>query len=165
MIPTPTMTAPTLGDIRIDKKDRHLLEQCTWFLKQDGTGWDVCATVTDPTGARSTLLLRRVVMAAGRGERVTTLDGDHLNCHRSNLAFATMAQVQAGQAPQRNAQVPYKGIDFYRPLGKWRARLATQHLGYFDTLEEAAACYAVAARERYGVFARNGGQVLMGDGH
>jgi hypothetical protein len=103
-------------------------------------------------------------MNAPPGSRVTALDGDYLNCHRSNLAFATMAQVQAGQAPQRTAKVPYKGVDFYRPRGKWRARLAGQFLAYLDTPEEAAACYAVAAREKYGVFARNGGQVLTEDG-
>ena len=27
--------APTLADVQIDKEDRHLLEEYTWFLKQD----------------------------------------------------------------------------------------------------------------------------------
>jgi hypothetical protein len=162
-----TLTAPpvpTLGDIRIDKEDRHVLDEHPWYLKLADGQYDVWANESDGNGRRRTLLLRRVVMNAPAGSRVTSLDGDNLNCHRSNLAFATMAQVQAGQAPQRTAKVPFKGIDFYSPGGKWRARLAGRHLGYFPTAESAAHCYAVAARERYGVFARNGGQVLTGDG-
>lgn len=158
-----TLTRPTLADVRLDRQDKHLLaDHAGWYIKLADGHFDAWANESDGNGRR-TLILRRVVMSAPPGSRVTALDGNNLNCHRSNLAFATMAQVQAGQAPQRTAKVPYKGVDYYAPYHKWRARLAGQFLGYFDTPEEAVARYAMAAQERYGVFARNGGQVA-GDG-
>jgi hypothetical protein len=46
----------------------------------------------------------------------------------------------------------YKGVTFCKNTNKWRAQLAG-HIGRFNTIEEAARAYNVAAIKRFGEFA------------
>ena len=58
----------------------------------------------------------------------------------------------------RNSQSGRKGVSWCRQMRKWRARIGiggqTVILGYFDDIDEAAATYAIAARNHHGEFAR-----------
>jgi hypothetical protein len=57
-----------------------------------------------------------------------------------------------------NSKIPcanssgFKGVS--RWGARWRAKIANQHLGYFDDPSEGHAVYMDAARARYGDFAR-----------
>jgi AP2 domain len=93
---------------------------------------------------------------------VDHVDGDSLNNRRSNLRDA-MDNQGRNRNPhnagiRRDNTTGFKGVTFHKPLGKFRAQIQfegqRQHLGYFDTAEEAHAAYCTAANEHFGAFAR-----------
>lgn len=86
---------------------------------------------------------------------------DHIDCDRSNnawsnLRLATPDQNRANSKRQRKNIAGAKGVIRYR--GGYRATIQVrgQHLmlGDFNTIEEAAAAYAGAARVAFGEYAR-----------
>lgn len=94
-----------------------------------------------------------------------TSDIDHRDLCRSNNAISNLREASrsgngANRAKFRNNRSGYKGVSYYKGNGKWRAAIGKdwgkQHLGYFDTPEEAHDAYMKAARELHGEFARAG---------
>lgn len=87
---------------------------------------------------------------------------DHANCDTAddrweNLREATNSQNAANARLRRDTRTGFKGV---KRLGrKWQARIGgsgQQHLGTFDTAEEAHDAYLEAAQRIYGPFARAG---------
>lgn len=88
---------------------------------------------------------------------------DHANMVRDdnrwcNLREATNAQNQRNLGMRKWNTSGFKGANFHHRSGKWRAAINLgnkgQHLGLFDTVEEAHAVYMKAAIEASGEFAR-----------
>ncbi len=82
-------------------------------------------------------------------------DGDGLNNQRSNLRhFDHQSNIQAQRPQQRAKSSPYRGVGWFKPKRKWRARLKIDgrevHIGYFDNEHEAALAWNEAARYHYG---------------
>lgn len=108
-------------------------------------------------GKRTVMLMHRLVLGLETGDRRT---GDHengnsLDNRRSNLRVATYSQNNANK-PSRNPS-GYKGVTLDKGSGKWKAQIklrsGAKSLGRFDTPEEAAAAYRVAAIKHFGEFA------------
>lgn len=72
-------------------------------------------------------------------DAVEHFDGNTLNNHPSNLRVKNKTQ----------AKKKLKGVSFHKNTGKWQAMIIFQgikkHLGYFDTIEEAALYYDMYA--------------------
>ena len=139
----------------IDDEDYALVAPYKWCLYANGY---VMAHIRPEPGVRRTLYMHRIIMDAGRGEKVDHVDGDPLNNRRSNLRFATSAQNAANSYKVKSAS-GYKGV--FRGKGKtvpWDAKIRidgkVRHLGCFATREEAARVYDDAARRLHGQFAR-----------
>jgi hypothetical protein len=83
-------------------------------------------------------------------------DLDHGNDRYRNLRLATRGQNEANKKPRR-ALIP-KGVSFDYERGKYRAYIGgdrrRRSLGYFSSVEAAAAAYDVAAKRMFGAFAR-----------
>ncbi len=88
-------------------------------------------------------------------------DLDHVNRVRddnrlANLRSATRSQNIANSVSRTASGL--KGAYRNKSYGRWFSHIAIDgrltKLGYFDTAEEAHAAYVVAARQRYGEFAR-----------
>lgn len=73
--------------------------------------------------------------------QVDHIDGDPLNCRRSNLRLATNAQNAQNKKPVGGSS-QYRGVAWHPASGKWMAYAQVQrkrtHLGLFDQEEEAA---------------------------
>ena len=88
---------------------------------------------------------------------------DHHNLDRKDNRFENLRDVTSGQNA-RNKQLScrnksgFKGVDFKKDGGKWRARIRVNGiqscLGYFDTPEEAAQAYIDAVEPYHGEFGR-----------
>jgi hypothetical protein len=85
-------------------------------------------------------------------------DGDGLNNRRGNLRLCTSSQNSCNQKIGKRNSSGFKGVGFYLPTSKWRARIdykgKGRHIGYFNSPEEAAKAYNDKAKIFHGEFAR-----------
>lgn len=85
------------------------------------------------------------------------IDGNPLNNRFANLRAATKAQNCANMRMRDSNTSGVKGVGLLK--GRWRARIVVNfkehHLGYFDTLEEAAKARFDAAVRLQGAFAKH----------
>lgn len=87
---------------------------------------------------------------------------DHRDLDRSNnrwwnLRLATYSQNKANGSLYSNNSSGVSGVQWYRPLRKWLARIGTTgnqiHLGYFNSKEEAIIARRAATLMHHGEFA------------
>lgn len=88
-------------------------------------------------------------------EYVDHIDGNGLNNQRENLREVTHKKNIQYQKPQtRKKSSAYRGVCWFKPREKWRARLKCDglevHVGYFDCEHEAAEAWNESALLHYG---------------
>lgn len=137
----------------IDDEDAPLAA-FNWCALRFGNGcFYVARTALRP---RRTVYLHREVLLAAKGVDVDHVDGNTLDCRRSNLRIATRAQNIWNVRRLHSNSSGFKGVHFH--CGKWQARITVadsrRSLGHFATPEAAARAYDDAARELFGAFGR-----------
>lgn len=105
---------------------------------------------------RKVSLHREVLGVTDPTVEVDHINRDRLDNRRCNLRAATRQQNAENMVSHRDARSKYRGVDFHKQTGKWRARACinyeTVNLGLFET-EEAAADAARAFRAEHMPFA------------
>jgi len=108
--------------------------------------------------------LHRLVIDAPDGKNVDHIDGDRLNCTRANLRLASYSENARNGRLRKNNSSGRKGVYWHRRDKKWRAQIVLNgkniHLGYFVSIEEAAAAYDAAALEFHGDFALTNAELI-----
>jgi len=108
--------------------------------------------------------LHRAVWALTYGEwpegEVDHIDGDRLNNDITNLRVVSASGNQRNQKRRKNNTSGLVGVSWYKPYKKWRATISvgkgrSKHLGYFDSIEDAAAAWE-KARQEYGYHDNHG---------
>jgi len=163
---------PANGDVReillregmcaiVDAADFDWLSQFRWHADPGHNGvWyasrTACIPARDNGGRRkvSTIRMHREVIAAPAGVFVDHINHNGLDNRRANLRICNNGQNLANSRSRRPGQ--FRGV--YRAGAKWFARVGShpykpKFLGRFDTAEEAARAYDIAAKERFGAFA------------
>jgi hypothetical protein len=139
----------------IDADCVDLVSGYNWHLLR--TANKLYAATHARDGSRKILLMHRVIVDADCPE-VDHIDGNGLNNGRRNLREATRKENAANQLISARNTSGFKGVSWHKAKGKWRATIKVgdkhKHLGFFQTKDEAAACYWSAAQEAYGEFAR-----------
>lgn len=83
-------------------------------------------------------------------------DHDGLNNTRENLRTGSRTSNLGNKRMAVNNTSGYKGVSWYKPTKKWRARIHFQRrlifIGYFLRKEDAAMAYEKKARELFGDF-------------
>ena len=88
---------------------------------------------------------------------------DHRNNNKrddkwNNLRPATRSQNNSNAVRRKDNSSGHKGVSWSKVAKKWRARISHEGkkiaLGHYDSLQDAAAAYAVAAFKYHGEFAR-----------
>ena len=102
-------------------------------------------------GSRSTILMHSLLTGF---QRVDHINGDGLDNRRANLRAVTNAQNQYNRRRQSNNTSGFIGVGWFKPQGRWMARITFQgvqrFLGYYDTAEDAARARDAAAIELHG---------------
>ena len=116
-------------------------------------------------GHWQTVYLHRAVLFRFReipqGDVVDHINGNGLDCRRSNLRPATKTQNHATRRLQSRRSGGLKGVTFDKRREKWQARVVRNgvqtSLGYFTTPEEAHQCYCDAMVAMHGEYANTAG--------
>lgn len=102
--------------------------------------------------------LARFIVRAIKGQLVDHINGNTLDNRRDNLRICTRQQNIQNSAKSKRSKQKYKGITLSQYNGKYYAKIKINgmyiHLGTFETEEDAARAYDVAALEHRGEFAR-----------
>jgi len=112
-------------------------------------------------GSAPPVALHRLITGAKAGEFVDHINGDPWDNRRCNLRIcSTRGDNNRNRRARHDSKAPYKGITKSRS-GRWLAQIQAHNqyhrIGLFDTPEEAAAAYDIAARQLHGEFARVNG--------
>lgn len=103
------------------------------------------------------ILMHRVLLDAPSDRQVDHEDGDGLNNRRKNIRLATPTQNQANKAVESRNKLGVKGVSIGKTPARFRAMITPGgrkiHLGYYATIEEAAAAYRGASIAIWGNFA------------
>ncbi len=111
-----------------------------------------------------TLLMHRFVLGLKLSlPKIDHKNGDGLDNRRANLRTATVQQNSWNMASRRGKS-RFKGVDWSKQKGKWRARIHVEgkdrHLGFFEDEIDAGKAYDAAAKKYFGKYARmNNGTV------
>ena len=90
------------------------------------------------------------------------IEVDHINRNRKdnrleNLRFATRQQNIWNRGINKNNTSGYKGVFWNKQSNRWAAKIWLNykqiHLGLFDSKEDAALAYNIAAKEYFGEYA------------
>lgn len=110
---------------------------------------------------RRTVYLHREIAARFCGDisdkEIDHVDGDGLNCRRSNLRPCTRGQNLCNRGKQKNNSSGFKGVFRYRKNGQWFAQIRVSgrvvRLGSFPSPGLASEAYQRAASFYHGEFA------------
>lgn len=154
----------TLGyEAIIDARDVEKVGGQCWrameVRRKDGSIYTVYAKRSvRERGKIRTIYLHRHLMDAPDGMDVDHRDGNGLNNRRANLRVATRAENMRNQRLSAANTSGYKGVVWSKAAGKWQAQIKfnkrTRVIGYFVSLEDAAAAYAIASAELHREFGR-----------
>lgn len=104
---------------------------------------------------RKSYYLHRVIYLYHHGvmpDEIDHIDGNPSNNRIENLRAATHQENQANHGVRSDNKLGIKGVRVVAN-GKYVARLKQRHLGTFDSAEQAAKAYNLAAQKKYNEFA------------
>lgn len=144
----------------IDAEDARIAELFNWCVLKRSDKRTIYAhrKMRDGSGHQKIVYLHRAVMGLPAGCQIDHIDGNGLNNRKSNLRLCEVHQNARNRGAQVNNQCGFKGVFWDKSRGKWRAHIhalgKTNHLGRFETLEQARNAYAKANKKIHGEFGR-----------
>lgn len=135
----------------VDEEDAEVICGYSWWGARGVNTTYARTSLPRIEGKQSGMLAHRMIMRPPDGVDVDHLDGDGLNCRRSNLTIDWDSHNPINSRAHRDTTSRFKGVSWYRWLDKWCAdiRVADKsiRLGYFDVEEDAARAYDKRHRE------------------
>lgn len=136
------------GEALIDDEDFERFKHHPWYCYRRRDQHTSYARAAAP--GKKTLLLHRLILGARPGQIVDHINGNGLDCRRSNLRFCTARENAINHRVFRTNKHRYPGI--VRVYRKWHAHIKVNgkriHLGSFDWLD-VAILHRMAAEEKY----------------
>lgn len=137
----------------VDDDDYERASQHRWSCKKAPRTAYATRWITI-NGKETSQMLHRFILNALPHRLVDHINGNGLDCRKSNLRLCSNAQNSMNR--RRVSKSHYKGIR--KVINRWQAELQVNgkrvHIGSFISPEQAARAYDIEARKQFGEFAR-----------
>lgn len=108
-------------------------------------------------GTTFSIFLHRFILGVPDGLHVDHEDGNGLNCQKANMRYASRVQNAWNTRPNKNSLSGFRGVAKSASPAGWRASIGVDGskriIGIFETAEQAARVFDVAARHYHGEYA------------
>ena len=135
----------------VDEESIPLLEPITWAKVKSRRTFYARGGIT-VGGVRTTINMQRLIMGSPAGV-VDHIDRNGLHNWKTNFRVLTNfenlqnCEGRGGASKFKGVSIHYTRRDGHK---SWRATIAGEHIGLYETEEEAAAAYDAAALKRFG---------------
>lgn len=141
----------------LDDADYEIVKRWTWRKDRHGYATRVRRVYISPNRYKcTTIFLHRQITDAKTGFDVDHMNRNRLDNRRSNLRQASRSQNNINSKIAHTNTSGYKGVNFHKSTGKWRAYISQSgkqiYLGLFSTIDQAASARRNKAIELYGEF-------------
>jgi hypothetical protein len=137
----------------VDDEDYKLLKNYRWYYHSERYAF---RHQTNEKRLKS-IYLHNEIMEPVKGQQVHFLDGNSLNCQRSNLILLPISTCRHMATPSKSKTCRFKGVRFDNKTGSYLANIKengkNKYLGTFTIPTYAALAYDRAARRIYGPYA------------
>jgi hypothetical protein len=138
----------------VDDEDFERLNEFGWYASK-GNGNNFYA---QRRKCKIHVFMHREILPCPKGFQIDHIDGDGLNNQKKNLRVCTTSQNQFNRGKIKNSTSGYKGVTWDKRSKKWLAQINInkehKNLGLFDSKEDAALAYNIAAERYHGEFAK-----------
>jgi hypothetical protein len=143
----------------VDDEDFERMSQWNWYAWwcKDTSSFYAMRRTSVTLGKSRIVSMHREVMCASSLDEIDHRNHNTLDNRKSRLRMCTRTQNLANARVRSDNTSGYKGVSWYSPTGKWRARIHwngnPKFLGYFAKASDAARAYDVAAMRLFSEFA------------
>jgi AP2-like factor (euAP2 lineage) len=138
--------------VLIDDEDFKKISNEKWHVKKCGNVFYAYKNVYTSKKESTTLMMHRLILGL-TNPKIKTDHKNHngLDNRKENLRICTHQQNNQNCRPKKNTISKYKGV--VKTNKSFTAKINKNHIGRFDSEEDAARAYNVKAKELYGEFA------------
>ena len=142
----------------VDSDDAARVKAFDWYAHESRGKFYAARQTRVDLNKQKRVFLHKWLIDAPDDMLVDHINGDSLDCRRSNLRLCTQAQNVRNVPLYKNSTSGYKGVSQVVSTGRWMAYVnfdgERHNLGHYTTPKEAARAYDAKARELHGEFAR-----------
>jgi len=167
------VNSPKYGEFKvlIDDEDVEKYSKLKW-QSRNNHGSNIFYIGTrrkDENNVWRNVELARYLMNAQKGQIVDHINRNTLDNRKCNLRICTMAENNRNTIKRKDGiSSNYKGVCWKPKSRKYGAQINFNrkkiHLGYFETEDQAAIAYNIAAVKYFGRFARPNENIMMNKG-
>lgn len=138
----------------VDDADYELLSKFNWCVRYSKSGKPYPQTTVHFGKSQRVFTMHQMLVDYPLADHK---DRNGLNNQRGNLRSATCAQNAWNSGVRKNNKSGFKGVVFDKARKKWSAKINANgkrfYVGRFETKEDAATAYNIAAKKFHGEFA------------
>lgn len=139
----------------VDDEDYEMANFFSWHIMKRKTNMYAGAQACRTNGKNKMITLHSIILPNIQvGNEIDHIDGNGLNCQKSNLRIVTHIQNMQNKKHIYNKTSKYKGVCKAKGEKKYRCQIGINkkvvYIGKFDNAKEAALAYNEMAKKHFG---------------